>query len=44
MIEGIDTEEQVIAMMQILGVDEVTARFIIAIEQGKVEGDVVDES
>jgi len=44
MIEGLGTgEEQVQAMVQVLGVDEITARFIIAIETGEIDGDVIVE-
>ena len=44
MIEGLGTgEEQVQAMVRVLGIDEITARFIISIETGEVDGDVVFE-
>lgn len=42
MIDGLDDEELVQAMCQILGVCEQEARFIIAIERGEITGDVVE--
>ena len=35
-------EEQVQIIMYVIGVDEITARFILAIEKGEIDGDVVE--
>ena len=35
-------EEQVEIIMQATGVDEMTARFILAIEKGEIDGDIID--
>ena len=42
MIDGLSDEELVRAMCEILGEDEQTVRFIIAIERGEITGDVVE--
>lgn len=40
-IEGETDEETVQLMMETLHVDETTARFIIALERGEIDGDIV---
>lgn len=35
-------EQQIAAIMAATGMDEARARFILAIERGEIEGDVVD--
>jgi hypothetical protein len=41
----ITIEEQTPQMlMEILGVDEIEANMILAIERGEIEGDIVEES
>ena len=42
MITGLSDEENVKAMMDVLGVSESEARFILAIEKGEIDGDIVE--
>jgi len=35
-------EQQIQIIMDVTGVDETTARFILAIEKGEIDGDVVE--
>lgn len=41
MIEGRNDDETARLTADALGVDEITARFIIAIERGEIDGDLI---
>lgn len=39
---NLSDEENINLMTDVLGVDEPTARFILAIEKGEIDGDVIE--